>query len=107
MTDAEKQKSDGTWYIKNGVKGFDLNSLPRCSAIAKSTGKRCRNPTMKNHDLCCVHAGLYRPGAPTGNKNSLKHGLYTADAIAERKKLDHVVKEMHDLLDALTGSGDL
>jgi hypothetical protein len=35
---------------------------------------------MKN-GRCRMHGGL-SPGAPKGNKNALKHGRYTADAIA-------------------------
>ena len=30
---------------------------------------------------CRMHGGT-SPGAPAGNKNALKHGLYTAEAIA-------------------------
>jgi hypothetical protein len=33
-----------------------------------------------------MHGGP-SPGAPKGNKNALKHGLYTAEAIALRRLL--------------------
>jgi hypothetical protein len=35
---------------------------------------------------CRMHGGK-SPGAPVGNANALKHGLYTAHATAERRKL--------------------
>ena len=35
---------------------------------------------------CRMHGGL-SPGAPKGNKHALKRGLYTAEAIAERRNL--------------------
>jgi hypothetical protein len=82
MADTGNQKSDSVWYINSGVRGFNLNSLPRCRAVAKTTGNRCKNPAMKDRDTCCVHAGLYKPGPPMGNKNSFKNGRYTAKAIA-------------------------
>ena len=36
------------------------------------------------HGRCKLHGGK-SPGAPKGNKNALKHGYYTAEAIAERR----------------------
>jgi uncharacterized protein YjcR len=32
-------------------------------------------------------------GAPKGNKNALKHGLYTAEAIEERRMLAALTKQ--------------
>lgn len=98
MTDREKQKSVGHWCIKGGVPGFNLNSLPRCQEIAKSTGKRCGNPAMKDRDVCCVHAGFFRPGAPLGNQRTWKHGNYTAKAISERREAREFIKQTEELL---------
>ena len=38
-----------------------------------------RSPAMPN-GRCRMHGEKF-PGAPRGNKNALKHGRYTADAI--------------------------
>ena len=35
---------------------------------------------------CRMHGGK-SPGAPIGNSNALKHGLYSAEAIARRREL--------------------
>jgi hypothetical protein len=35
---------------------------------------------------CRIHGGK-SPGAPNGNRNALKHGLYSAEAIAHRRKV--------------------
>jgi hypothetical protein len=43
-----------------------------------------RAPAMPN-GRCRMHGGL-SPGAPKGNKNALKHDLYTAEAIARRRE---------------------
>jgi hypothetical protein len=45
----------------------------------------CRSAAMKN-GRCRMHGGT-SPGAPKGNRNALKHGWYTAEAIAMRRLL--------------------
>ena len=37
-------------------------------------------------------------GAPKGNKNALKHGRYTAEALAERRWLRELLRESRALL---------
>lgn len=34
---------------------------------------------------CRMHGGT-NPGAPKGNRNALRHGLYTKEAIARRRE---------------------
>ena len=46
-----------------------------------------------------MHGGL-SPGAPKGNKNALKHGRYTAAAIAERSRLSALLRTVRTLLAA-------
>ncbi len=53
---------------------------------------------------CRMHGGL-SPGAPKGNKNALKHGRYTAEAIASRRELAVLIRTMRALADR-TGEGD-
>jgi uncharacterized protein YjcR len=43
-----------------------------------------------------MHGGL-SPGAPKGNKNALKHGLYTAEAIARRRQISQLVRSIKAL----------
>ena len=38
-------------------------------------------------------------GAPKGNKNALKHGRYTAEAIAERRAIRMLLREAGELLE--------
>jgi uncharacterized protein YjcR len=54
----------------------------RCGAKTR-TGGRCQSPAMPNGRRR-MHGGP-SPGAPTGNKNALKHGRYMAEAIARRR----------------------
>jgi uncharacterized protein YjcR len=51
---------------------------------------------MKN-GRCRMHGGT-SPGAPAGNKNALKHGLYTAEAIAWRRDISSQVRLMKTLV---------
>jgi uncharacterized protein YjcR len=43
-----------------------------------------------------MHGGK-SPGAPKGNKNALKHGGYTAEAIEWRRGISSMLRSMRDL----------
>ena len=45
---------------------------------------------------CRMHGGKAK-GAPKGNSHAFKHGRYTAEAIAERRELMVLVRDMKDL----------
>ena len=47
--------------------------------------------------MCRMHGA--GGGAPVGNKNALKHGLYTADAIAARQAIRALLRESRELLE--------
>lgn len=42
-----------------------------------------------------MHGGA-SPGAPKGNRNALKHGRYTAAAIANRRMLSALISQMRE-----------
>jgi hypothetical protein len=43
-----------------------------------------------------MHGGM-SPGAPRGNKNALKHGHYTAEAIAQRRQISGLLRAIKAL----------
>ena len=45
-----------------------------------------------------MHGGK-APGAPKGNSHALKHGRYTAEAIAERRELMALLRDMKGLVE--------
>lgn len=45
-----------------------------------------------------MHGGAPGTGAPRGNQNARRHGLFTKDAIAERKLIQSVLGEARKLL---------
>ena len=47
---------------------------------------------------CRMHGGT-SPGAAKGNGNARKHGLYTAEAIAERRTIAALVRAMKGLIE--------
>ena len=48
---------------------------------------------------CRMHGGP-STGAPKGNKNALKHGRYTAEAVARRREVAAIVRAMKRLAGA-------
>ena len=93
MGDDNRQEAEKVWYINNGVQGAHLGKLPKCTAIAPSTGRRCRNPAMRHRDVCCVHAGLYHPGAPYGNRNARREN--------RKDSVSKLIAEADELLKSL------
>jgi len=45
-----------------------------------------------------MHGGAPGSGAPQGNKNALKHGIYTSTAKAERRRVQELVRQSRKLL---------
>ena len=70
-----------------------IHQNPRCGAKTRS-GPPCRSPAMPN-GRCRMHGGA-SPGAPKGNRNALKHGRYTAEAIAERREVAALIRAMRE-----------
>ncbi len=66
---------------------------PRCGARTRS-GQPCRAPAVQGKARCRMHGGAKGSGAPAGNRNALKHGLFTGEMIADRKKLNALMRDM-------------
>jgi uncharacterized protein YjcR len=45
-----------------------------------------------------MHGGAPGSGAPRGNKNALKHGRFTREAIEERRRLRDLLRKSRTLL---------
>jgi uncharacterized protein YjcR len=48
-----------------------------------------------------MHGGAPGSGAPRGNKNAMKHGLYTRKAIKERRKMKDFLRQVRQQLQAI------
>ena len=73
---------------------------PRCGAQTRSGGA-CRSPAVHGKKRCRMHGGAVGSGAPTANQNARKHGLFTRDAIAERRRIQVVLSEAWKLLEEM------
>lgn len=51
---------------------------------------------------CRMHGGK-APGAPRGNSHALRHGRYSAEAIAERRELGALLRDMKALAEQVEG----
>ena len=78
-----------------------MHRSPRCGARTRR-GTPCRSPAMAN-GRCRMHGGN-SPGAPRGNSNALKHGRYSAAAIAERRELAALIRSMRRLVAEVDGA---
>ena len=77
-----------------------MHLSPRCQARTRA-GMPCQSPAMAN-GRCRMHGGK-APGAAKGNRNALKHGRYTADAITERRELTALLRGMKGLVEQVDG----
>ena len=77
-----------------------MHLSPRCGARTRK-GTPCRSPAMAN-GRCRMHGGKSL-GAPIGNSNARKHGLYTAVAFAERRELAALLRSMRGVIEEVDG----
>ena len=70
---------------------------PRCGAKTR-TGRPCKSPSVQGKKRCRMHGGAPGSGAPRGNKNALKHGLYTREAIEERRQMRALMRQSRMLI---------
>jgi hypothetical protein len=73
---------------------------PRCGAKTRTSGP-CRSPAVSGKKRCRMHGGAPGSGAPRANQNARKHGLFTRDAIAERRQIRALLGEARKLLEAM------
>jgi hypothetical protein len=72
-------------------------SSQRCGAKTRS-GKPCRAPAVQGKKRCRMHGGAPGSGAPRGNRNAQKHGLYTREAIEQRRQLGELIRQSRKLI---------
>lgn len=73
---------------------------PRCGAKTRS-GRACRSPAARDKKRCRMHGGAAGSGAPKANQNARRHGLFTRDAIEERRRIATLIGEVQRLLKAM------
>jgi hypothetical protein len=77
-----------------------LNSL-RCGARTRS-GVACQAPAVQGKRRCRMHGGAAGSGAPAENRNALKHGLTTREAIEQRKAVNTLLRRSRKMLEEIS-----
>ncbi len=73
---------------------------PRCGAKTRS-GTSCRAAAVRGKSRCRMHGGGKGSGGQKGNRNARRHGLFTKEAIAERKQIRNLLGESWKLLQTM------
>jgi hypothetical protein len=79
---------------------FLMHQSPKCGAKTRR-GSPCRAPAMAN-GRCRMHGGP-SPGALPGNDNARKHGRFSAEAIAQRRRIASLMQAMGELTKEVDG----
>jgi hypothetical protein len=64
----------------------------RCGAATRGGGGPCRCPAVAGKRRCRLHGGSAGSGAPKGNRNALKSGDHTKQAIEARRALRDLLR---------------
>ena len=67
----------------------------------QGTSRVTRAAAVHGKKRCRMHGGAPGTGAPKANRNALRHGLFTGDAIAERRQIQALLGEARRLLEEM------
>ena len=77
-----------------------LQGAPRCGAKTRE-GTPWQSPAVNGKRRCQMHGGAKGSGAPLGNQNAFKHGMYSGDTRAFERKLRAMLRDNEEFLDSL------
>lgn len=75
-----------------------MRESPRCGAKTRR-GTPCQAPAVAGKKRCRMHGGAAGSGAPKGNQNALKHGMYTREALEYEKHIRGLLREGKELIE--------
>ena len=76
-----------------------MQTSPRCGARTRS-GAPCLSPRVAGAGRCRMHGGK-GSGAPKGNRNAFKDGLYTARMRERAAMVGDLTAEQRDIVAAI------
>jgi hypothetical protein len=71
----------------------------RCGAKTRM-GSPCAAPAVSGKARCRMHGGA-GSGAPLGNHNALKHGLYTAEERALKQHISQLIRDSREIIEQI------
>lgn len=75
-----------------------MRESPRCGATTRK-GTPCQAPAVAGKARCRMHGGARGTGAPRGNRNALKHGMYTREALEFRAHIRDLLRDGKNLIE--------
>ena len=75
-----------------------MRTSPRCGAKTRK-GTPCQAPAVAGKARCRMHGGAKGSGAPNGNQNALKHGMYTRESLEFQKHIRDLMKEGKEMIE--------
>lgn len=73
----------------------------RCGSKTRQ-GTPCRAPAVAGKQRCRMHGGAPGSGAPPGNRNALKGGLYTRENREFMRGIAELLRESRKTLDKIS-----
>ena len=93
-----RHRAAGSTGLNNHARNIDpMLASRRCGAKTRDGGS-CRAPALRGKQRCRKHGGAPGSGAPKGNRNARRHGVFTAEAIVERKRIGALLSEARKFL---------
>ena len=84
---------------------YPFQKSPRCGATSKRSGERCKAPAVRGWTVCRFHGA--RGGGPRGERNGMyRHGLFTKEAVEERRLLRELLRQTQETLASLPCEGE-
>lgn len=77
-----------------------MRASPRCGAKTRK-GTPCQAPAVAGKTRCRMHGGAVGSGAPKGNQNALKHGMYTRENLELRKHIRTLLREGKQIIEEM------
>ena len=75
-----------------------MRASARCGAKTRS-GAPCQAPAVSGKRRCRMHGGAKGSGAPVGNQNALKGGMYTREALDFQKHVRALLREGKEIIE--------
>lgn len=77
-----------------------MRTSVRCGARTRK-GTPCQAPAVSGKKRCRMHGGAAGSGAPLGNQNALKHGMYSRDTLEFKKHIRKLLRDGRDVIEKL------
>lgn len=76
-----------------------MQDAPRCGARTRS-GMPCQSPAVSGKRRCRMHGGK-GSGAPKGNRNALRRGLYTKAMLAREARIRDLCRRLRESIELI------